>query len=72
MRRGRVRARSPEGVDEGWSEDPTPPNMHAFTAVPGLTVPVPMTALGFLQLFLTRELLEFLVVETVEGSLMVS
>ena len=67
-KRGRGRRRSSGGdvSDEGWSEDPTPPVMHPFTAVPGLTVPVPTTPLGFLQLFLTRELLEYLVAETVD------
>ncbi|XP_064098763.1 piggyBac transposable element-derived protein 4-like [Macrobrachium nipponense] len=40
--------------------------MHPFMAVPGLTVPVPLTALGFIQLFLTRELLEYLVAETAD------
>ena len=38
--------------------------MHPFTAAPGLTVPVPTTPLGFVQLFLTREVLEYLVAET--------
>ena len=64
--RGRARSRSPEGgdVSDGWTEDPTPPNMHQFSPVPGLTVPVPTTPLGFIQLFLTRELLNYLVKET--------
>ena len=64
--RGRARSRSPEGgdVSDGWMEDPTPPNMHQFSPVPGLTVPVPTTPLGFIQLFLTRELLNYLVGET--------
>ena len=61
-RQGRGRGASPS--DEGWSEDPTPPVMHPFTAAPGLTVPVPTTPLGFVQLFLTREVLEYLVAET--------
>ena len=38
--------------------------MHPFTVAPGLTVPVPTTPLSFVQLFLTRELLEYLVAET--------
>ena len=38
--------------------------MHPFTAAPGLTVPVPTTPLGFVQLFLTWEVLEYLVAET--------
>ena len=64
--RGRARSCSPEGgdVSDGWTEDPTPPNMHQFSPVPGLTVPVPTTPLGFIQLFLTRELLNYLVDET--------
>ena len=59
-RRGRGCAAPPAGSDsdEWWSEDPTPPVMHPFTVAPGLTVPVPTTPLGFVQLFLTRELLE--------------
>ena len=63
---GRARSRSPEGgdVSDGWTEDPTPPNMHQFSPVPGFTVPVPTTPLGFIQLFLTRELLDYLVDET--------
>ena len=64
--RCRARSRSPEGgdVSDGWTEDPTPPNMHQFSPVPGLTVPVPTTPLGFIQLFLTRELLNYLMDET--------
>ena len=65
--RGRTRggARSPASSgDEGWSEDPTPPVMHPHTARPGITVPVPTIVLGFVQLFLTRELLEYFVDET--------
>ena len=60
------RAAPPAGSDsdEGWSEDPTPPVMHPFTVAPGLTVPVPTAPLGFVQLFLTHELLEYLVAET--------
>ena len=62
------RSRSPHGhgSDDGWSEDPTPPTMHPFTAVSGLTVPLPATPLQFLQLFLTKELLVYLVAETVD------
>ena len=62
--RGRGRARSPASSgDEGWSEDPTPPVMHPHEERPGITVPVPTTVLGFVQLFLTRELLEYFVDE---------
>ena len=63
-RQGRGRGRGAPPSDEGWSEDPTPPVMHPFTAAPGLTVPVPTTPLGFVQLFLTWEVLEYLVAET--------
>ncbi|XP_064108750.1 piggyBac transposable element-derived protein 5-like isoform X1 [Macrobrachium nipponense] len=66
QRRGSLGEGSSSEGDEGWLEDPTPPNMHPFTATPGLTVPVPLTALGFIQLFLTRELLEYLVAETAD------
>ena len=73
--RGRARARgrgqgradgssSRSPVGGGWSEDPTPPSRHPFTATPGLSVPVPTSPLGFIQLFITRELLEYLVLET--------
>ena len=64
--RGQGRGAPPSGSDsdEGWSEDPTPPVMHPFTVAPGLTVPVPTTPLGFVQLFLTRELLEYMVAKT--------
>ena len=52
------------GANEGWSEDPTPPIQHPFTAIPGIQVPLPTTPLGFLQLFITKELLEYLMEET--------
>ena len=61
--RGRARSPASSG-DEGRSEDPTPPVMHSHTERPGITVPVPTTVLGFVQLFLTRELLEYFVDET--------
>ena len=68
-RQGGVR-RTPQGdsdsdVDEsGWTQDPTPPGLHPFTAQPGLKVTMLTTLLGFLQLFITRELLEYLQEET--------
>ena len=63
--RGRGRSRSPASSgDEGWTEDPTPPIMHPHEERPGITVPVPTTALGFVQLFLTKELLAYFVDET--------
>ena len=61
------RLRSPnsgDDVDEKWSEDPTPPHLHPFTATPGMTVPIPTTPLGFFQLFISHELLVFLMEET--------
>ena len=74
VRRGRGRrtppseSRSPHRRvgEDGWSEDSTPPNLHPFTAQPGLTVPLPETPLQFLQLFLTKELLLYLMAETVD------
>ena len=63
--RARGRSRSPASSgDEGWTEDPTPPVMHPHEERPGITVPVPTTALGFVQLFLTKELLAYFVDET--------
>ena len=69
--RRRVRARRESGSarpvpsdGDEWTQDPTPPNLHRFTGIPGLNVPAPSTILGFLQLFITRELLEFLAAET--------
>ena len=50
--------------DSEWSEDPTAPVLPPFTGRPRLRVDLPTTILGFLQLFLTRELLEFLCEET--------
>ena len=53
--RARGRSRSPASSgDEGWSKDPTPPVMHPHKERPGITVPVPTTVLGFVQLFLTK------------------
>ena len=40
--------------------------MHPFTPVPGVTVPLPSSPLAFLQLFITREFLEYLMMETVD------
>ena len=63
--RARGRSRSPASSgDEGWSEDPTPPVMHPHEERPGITVPVPTTVLGFVQLFLMKELLAYFVDET--------
>ena len=72
-RRRRVSARRDSGSvrppphsddDAGWSQDPTPPDLLDFSGRPGMNVPIPTTLLGFLQLFITRELLEYLTVET--------
>ena len=65
--RGRARGRSrtpANSGDEGWSEDPSPPVMHPHEERPGITVPVSTSALGFVQLFLTKELLAYFVDET--------
>ena len=50
--------------DVGWRDTPFTPNIHPFTSHPGMNVPPPDTALGFFQLFFTRELLEYLAKET--------
>ena len=47
-----------------WCTDNTPPLVHDFTGTPGLTVSIPDTPLGFLQLFLTLDLLQYIVRET--------
>ena len=53
-----------DGGDEEWNEDPTPPTIHPFTGVPGMTVTPPNSILGFVQLFITYDLLHFLMRET--------
>ena len=50
--------------DEGWTQDPTPPTLLPFISSPGMIVPVPDTPLGFIQLFLTMDLLRFIMEET--------
>ena len=55
-----------EGEDEGegWVEDDTAPQEMEFTAVPGFRHAMPTTPLGFIQLFITSELLMYVVEET--------
>ena len=53
-----------EEEDAEWTTDPTPPTLLDFTAIPGLTCAVPTSPLGFLQLFLTKELLMYFMQET--------
>ena len=53
-----------EVADGGWVTHDTPPQEHEFTANTGITVPIPTTPLGFIQLFITRELLNFIMEET--------
>nr|XP_045590883.1 piggyBac transposable element-derived protein 4-like [Procambarus clarkii] len=60
-REGRLQQPNP---DDAWSSDNTPPFVDSFTATPGLTVPVPTTPVQFIQLFLTRALIEYITVET--------
>nr|XP_032834244.1 uncharacterized protein LOC116956615 isoform X1 [Petromyzon marinus]XP_032834245.1 uncharacterized protein LOC116956615 isoform X1 [Petromyzon marinus]XP_032834246.1 uncharacterized protein LOC116956615 isoform X1 [Petromyzon marinus] len=47
-----------------WTEDNAGVRLLDFTAVPGMQTPVPATPLGFIQLFITRELLMFFTNET--------
>ncbi|XP_069169886.1 piggyBac transposable element-derived protein 4-like [Procambarus clarkii] len=54
----------PTDSDEGWCSDNTAPFVDNFTGTPGLTVPVPTTVLGFIQLFLTQKLLKYIAYET--------
>ena len=49
----------------GWTQDLTPPSRHPLTTQPGLKVTMPMTLLGFHQLFFVRELLKYLQEETI-------
>ena len=48
-----------EGDVDRWVEENTPPTIHPFTAMPGLTCRVPTTPLGFFQPFVPLELLIF-------------
>ncbi|KAK4324278.1 hypothetical protein Pmani_005118 [Petrolisthes manimaculis] len=50
--------------DTQWSAGPFTPKHTPFTGTPGIQVPVPTTPLQFFQLFFTRELLPYIVVET--------
>ena len=53
-----------ESDSDEWIDDDTAPQEHEYTAVPGMTRPVPTSPLGFIQLFLTRELLNYVAEET--------
>ena len=57
-------AASPTVDDVQWSAGPFTSTHISFTGTPGMQVPVPTTLLQFFQLFFTRELLQYLVVET--------
>ena len=50
--------------DDGWSQDPTPPEMLPFTEVPRLCIPVPTSILGFFQIFFSVEVLRYFCIET--------
>ena len=50
--------------DAEWKTDNVAPIVSLFTATPGMKVHMPQNALGFVQLFLNREMLKYLVVET--------
>ena len=52
--------------DDEWTQDPSGPEILEFTAEPGLKVTGerPKTPLDFFQLFVTRELLEYIAYET--------
>ncbi|XP_069189265.1 piggyBac transposable element-derived protein 4-like [Procambarus clarkii] len=52
------------GAGEGWSRSNTSPVVDDFTGDPGLKIPKPTSALAYIQLFITRALLEFFTVET--------
>ncbi|XP_069177116.1 piggyBac transposable element-derived protein 4-like [Procambarus clarkii] len=59
-----TRTPAPTDSDDGWCSDNTAPFVDNFTGTPGLTVPVPTTVLGFIQLFLTQKLLKYIAYET--------
>ena len=50
--------------DDAWVDDDIAPQEMEFTAFCGMNTPVPTTVLGFIQLFLTRTLLNYLAEET--------
>ena len=45
--------------DNAWNRNNTMPNINNFTGESGIKVDIPETPLGFLQLFVTRELLGY-------------
>ena len=53
-----------EEAPPAWNQDPTPPKEIKFTATPGMKGPLPKSPLEFIQLFITREMLEYISVET--------
>ncbi|XP_069172816.1 piggyBac transposable element-derived protein 4-like [Procambarus clarkii] len=59
-----TRTPAPTDSDDGWCSHNTEPFVDNFTGTPGLTVPVPSTVLGFIQLFLTQKLLKYVAYET--------
>ncbi|XP_069189271.1 piggyBac transposable element-derived protein 4-like [Procambarus clarkii] len=59
-----TRTPAPTDSDDGWCSDNTEPFVDNFTGTPGLTVPVPSTVLGFIQLFLIQKLLKYVAYET--------
>ena len=52
------------GGDDEWVDDDTAPQEIEFTGNPGITSARPTTALGFIHLFFTRALLNYLTEET--------
>ena len=52
------------GGDDEWVNDDTVPQEMEFTGNPGITSARPTSALGFIQLFFTRALLNYLTEET--------
>ncbi|XP_069194221.1 piggyBac transposable element-derived protein 4-like [Procambarus clarkii] len=58
-----VRTRKP-GASGGWLEDNVPPVFDDFTGSPGLKITKPTSALAYIQLFITRELIHYLAYET--------
>ena len=53
-----------EQVSDFWCTDNQMPNVENFLAFPGMKETIPDSALGFIQLFISRELLEHLLIET--------
>lgn len=49
---------------DGWCTNNKPPIINDFTGEYGIKVPIPDTPFDYIKLFITRELLEFLTIET--------